>query len=225
MQEQIARRVEEVRRRIASAALRCGRDPAGIRLIAVSKGHGADAVAAAMACGLADFGENYAQELEEKASHHSLRVTRDALLPVWHFQGRLQRRKIKDILRYSSSLLSVARVEELAEIEKRAIAPVTCLVEVNIAAEPQKNGAHPDEVEKLLEASLTMKHLHIAGLMAVPPFDQPPEPWFEKLRDLRDRLKLPELSMGMSSDFEVATERGATMVRIGTAIFGARVKK
>lgn len=206
----VADRVRIVRERIAAAAGRAGRDPASIKLIAVSKGHGKDAVAEGIAAGLTDFAENYLQELALKATTAA----------TWHYQGTLQRRKIRDILKYTSSILSVARMEELEEIEKRATQKVSCLIEVNIAREPQKNGAFAEDISAMLGRDWSK--IDIRGLMTVPPASGDPLPWFEKLRDLAAEYKLPELSMGMSSDFEAAIEAGATMVRIGTAIFGAR---
>lgn len=200
-----------MRGRIESAARRSGRDPASIKLIAVSKGHGADSVREAVVAGQRDFGENYLQELSVKASQ----------IPeaVWHYQGTVQRRKVKEILKYSSSIISVARLEELEEISKRATKKVNCLIEVNIANEPQKNGASPDSLEDFLKP---FENVEVSGLMVVPPAEGDPRPWFEKLAALAGKHHLRELSMGMTSDFEEAIMCGATMVRIGTAIFGER---
>jgi len=206
----LADRLRLVRDKIAAAAERGGRDPASVKLIAVSKGHGKDAVAEGIAAGLSDFAENYLQELATKATPAA----------TWHYQGTLQRRKVRDILKYASSILSVARIEELEEIEKRATQRVSCLIEVNIAREPQKNGAVAENISAMLNRDWS--NIEIRGLMTVPPVSDNPLPWFKKLRDLAVEHHLPDLSMGMSSNFEAAIEAGSTMVRIGTAIFGER---
>ena len=188
----------------------------------MSKGHGPEAIQEALAAGVSDFGENYAQELETKAEYFTSASALSGLRPRWQYQGRLQTRKIRDILKASSSLLSVSRVVELEEIDKRARVPVECLIEVNLAEEPQKGGVLPPDILRLISAAMNKTLVYVAGLMAVPPQGQDPTPWFRKLREIRDLLELRELSMGMSSDFESAIGHGATMVRIGTAIFGER---
>lgn len=194
-------RLDELRARIGNATL-----------VAVSKGHSVEEIQKVYDRGVRDFGENYLHELAAKEPHFP-----DAR---WHFQGRLQRRKIRDIVKFSSSILSVARLEELEEIEKRAESAVTCYIEVNIAEESQKNGVMPADLGVLLER--TFPKIRIDGLMTVPPSEGDPRPWFAKLRELAQAHGLEKLSMGMSSDYEIALEEGATMVRIGTAIFGER---
>lgn len=213
----IAERVAAIRERMVAAARRAGRDPSGVRLLAVSKGHPAETVRAALAAGVTDFGENYLQELAGKA----------AAVPGarWHFQGALQRRKIKEILPITDSILSVSRAEELAEIAKRADRPVTCLIEVNVGGEESKGGARPGDVPDLLAAADGMANVRVTGLMTLPPPGESPEasrPWFRVLRELAVAHGLRELSMGMSDDFEIAIEEGSTQVRIGTALFGPR---
>lgn len=213
----IAARIAAIRERMAAAALRAGRDPAGVRLLAVSKGHPAGTLRAALEAGVTDFGENYLQELAGKA----------AAVPGarWHYQGALQRRKIKEILPITDSILSVSRAEELSEIAKRADRPVTCLVEVNVGGEESKGGARPGDLGGLLAAASSLANVRVTGLMTIPPPGDAPEasrPWFRALRELAVEHGLRELSMGMSDDFEIAIEEGATLVRIGTALFGPR---
>ncbi|RMH56631.1 MAG: YggS family pyridoxal phosphate-dependent enzyme [Candidatus Hydrogenedentota bacterium] len=211
-------RLKMVRERIRRAAERSGRSPDAVRLIAVSKGHGVEAVHVLKDAGVEDFGENYLSELEEKAS----------VIPArWHFQGRLQRRKIRTILNYSRSLLSVSREEEIREIEKRASEPVECYLEVNVGGEETKGGVPPDRLGALVRAAREATKIRLCGLMTIPPFAEEAEEsrkYFALLRDLAREWEIEGLSMGMSNDFEVAIEEGATMVRIGTALFGPRRK-
>jgi pyridoxal phosphate enzyme (YggS family) len=227
----IQERLAAVGDRLRAAAVRVGRDPAGVALVAVSKHHPAAAVRAAYDAGQRRFGENYGQELRDKAA---------ALtgLPglTWHFIGPLQRNKVKYVVGTAALVQSVDSLELLDELEHRAAArgiDVDCLVEVNIAGEATKSGVDLEEVAELLDGFAPRPHLRCRGLMTMPPFVDDPEearPYFRALRELRDRLaatprrgvELAELSMGMTQDFEVAVEEGATIVRVGTAIFGAR---
>jgi hypothetical protein len=241
MSSRLADRLAAIREKIVAAARRGGRDPDEIQLIAVSKGQSPERIREVLLAGQSDFGENYQQELSAKATALVNPIIRNAGLetgvilpaPIWHFQGGLQRRKIKEILKFTRSILSVARLEELQEIEKRANQDrkgprprephqVECYVEVNIAREAQKNGVLPENLTGLLDRAAVINNIEIKGLMCVPPFEGDPRPWFAATRELATRNGLRGLSMGMSDDFEIAIEEGATMVRVGTALFGQR---
>lgn len=231
---EISRRLSAVNERIARAAHNAGRAPHDVRLIAVSKFHPADAVALAAAAGQAVFGESYVQEARRKQDEL-------AALPglEWHFIGHLQRNKVKDIAgRFSCihSLDSEALAETLQSVlEKRfPDTPQLCqdvCIQVNIGEEAQKSGIPLKFLPSLAEKVLTCNRLRLCGLMAIPPVFDAPEaarPLFAALRQARDRLEsalgiaLPHLSMGMSGDLEAAIAEGATMVRVGTDIFGER---
>jgi pyridoxal phosphate enzyme (YggS family) len=204
--------VAAVRRRIAAA----GGDPAAIRLVAVTKGQPVDAVRAALAAGVADVGENYAQELVAKAEAGGVDGAR------WHFIGRLQRNKVRLVAPFVALWQSVDRLSLAAEIADRAPGAAV-LLQVDVTGEEQKGGCRPAFLPALLEGSRDLG-LDVRGLMAVGPAG-PPEaarPGFRLLRDLADRHGLEERSMGMSGDLAVAVAEGATMVRIGTALFGER---
>jgi pyridoxal phosphate enzyme (YggS family) len=228
--EEIARRREHILESIARAARTAGRDPNSVGLMAVTIGHSAETVANAARAGLTLFGENRVQEGAAKVA--ALRSQFPDL--VWHLIGPLQTNKAKTALQYFQVLESLdrerlaARLEPLLAEEGRTWA---VLLEINLGHEPSKSGALPDDTPRLYEAALACPHLDVRGLMAVPPFDEDPEksrPYFRQLAKLRDRLAdqfarpLPELSMGMSHDFAVAVEEGATQVRVGTALFGPR---
>ncbi len=194
--------------------------PAGVTLVAVSKTHPPEAVREAYAAGQRDFGENYAQEWRAKA---------DALADLadlrWHFIGGLQTNKVKYLAGRVAFIHTVDRAELAEEISRRwakAGAVARVLVEVDLGGEDQKAGCAPAEVEPLLRRIAPLPALEVVGLTAIPPPADDPRPHFRALRALRDRLGLRELSMGMSGDWPVAVEEGATLVRIGTAIFGAR---
>ncbi|MBM4396326.1 MAG: YggS family pyridoxal phosphate-dependent enzyme [Deltaproteobacteria bacterium] len=220
-----------VRDRIEAACARAGRDPAGVTLVGVTKTRGADVVAAAVRAGLADLGENYAQELVRKASGLPAGVA-----PRWHFIGALQTNKVRHVAGLISAIHSVDRPSLADELAKRlpAGAAVDVFVEVGIAGEEQKSGMAPAGAEALCRRVLEVPSLRLAGLMCVPPDADDPEasrPHFRALRELRDRLldairppagRLAGLSMGMSHDLEVAVQEGATVVRVGTALFGRR---
>ncbi|WP_129354983.1 YggS family pyridoxal phosphate-dependent enzyme [Sorangium cellulosum] len=223
----IASRLEEVRRRIARAAARAGRAPEEIRLIAVSKGKPAEAIRAAYTAGQRDFGENYVQELAEKAE---ALADLDGL--VWHAIGHLQRNKAKVVARVAQVVQSVDREEIVVELDRRAAAlarTLDVLLEVNVGGEATKSGCAPGDLGPLLAAVARCAHLRPVGLMTIAPFREDPadvRPFFAQLRALRDahggQAALPALSMGMSHDLEAAIAEGATLVRVGTAIFGAR---
>jgi pyridoxal phosphate enzyme (YggS family) len=194
--------------------------PEGVGLVAVSKSQPAEAIREAHAAGQRDFGENYVQEWREKA---------DALadLPglVWHFVGSLQTNKVKYLAARVGLIHTVDREElgrEIARRWEKAGARARVLVEVNLGGEVSKGGCAAGQVPALVEALRGLPSLQVAGLTAIPPPEDDPRRHFRALRALRDRLGLRELSMGMSGDYPVAIEEGATLVRIGTAIFGER---
>ena len=222
-------RLDDVRARIARAAGRTGRDPASIRLVAVSKTFPAEFVRAAADLGQIDFGENKVQEALPKMDH-------TADLPIrWHLVGHLQSNKAKkagrfDVVHSVDSASLVSRLDEAARAAQRT---VELLVQVDLAGEATKHGAREDEVAGVFEAARPLTAVRVVGLMLLPPAVDDAEavrPFFRRLRDVRERLlaqgvaasALRELSMGMSHDFEVAVEEGATLVRVGTAIFGGR---
>ncbi len=208
------------------ARLRALRDrlPPRVTVVAVSKTHPPEAVREAYAAGQRDFGENYAQEWRDKAA-----ALADLPDLVWHFVGSLQTNKVKLLLGAApprAAWVHTVDREELArELSKRATARgagVKVLLEVNVAREPQKAGCAPEEVPRLAAAVGALPGLELRGLMCIPPAEGDPRPHFRALRALRDGLGLPDLSMGMTADWEAAVEEGATLVRVGTAIFGAR---
>jgi hypothetical protein len=197
--------------------------PAGVTLVAVSKTQPAGAIREAHAAGQRDFGENYVQEWRDKA---------DALadLPdlVWHFVGSLQTNKVKYLAGRVGLLHTVDRVELGREVAKRwekAGARARVLVEVNLGGEASKGGCAPEAAPDLVAALQALPALDVRGLTCIPPPGDDPRPHFQALRRLRDRLGLAELSMGMSGDYPVAIEEGATIVRVGTAIFGERAPR
>jgi len=223
-------RLAGVRERIARAAARVGRDPSQIRLIVVSKTFGPEAVRAAAAEGQIDFGENKLQEAQSKRA-----ATRELPL-VWHLIGHLQSNKAKKAATEFDYIHSIDSPELVRTIDAAASTAgrrVVLLAQVDLAGEVTKFGAREKELVPIFQAASDCRSVTMAGLMIIPPAVDEPEDarsWFQKLRDVRDRLvaagiarsQLAELSMGMSHDFEVAVEEGATMVRVGTAIFGAR---
>ena len=208
----VERAVAEVRARIAAAAGRAGRNPAEVTLIGAAKTVDAVRVRDAVSAGVVDVGENRAQELLEKAP----------LVPGarWHFIGRLQRNKVRALAPWVTVWHSVDRDAAGTEIARRAPG-ARVLVEVNLARESQKGGCEPDAVAGLVDR-LRDGGLRVEGLMTVPPQGGDPRPWFAALRDLAGEVGVPELSMGMTDDFEAAVEEGATMVRVGRALFGER---
>lgn len=221
----------EIRRRIRATALKAGRSPQDILLVAVSKKKSPNLIEAACQEGQEHFGENYAQEFVEK--YESLK--RKALR--WHFVGHLQRRKVRDVVGRAWLIHSVDSSPLALEIEKRAAKLKIiqkCLLQVNLSGEPSKSGVDKEDLEILLKEISTYQHLAVTGLMTLPPLAENPETNRPHFRELASFLKainekkiyptsLTELSMGMTADFEVAIEEGATLVRIGTAIFGERV--
>ena len=219
-------RLASVRAGIAAAAARSGRSPEAVTLVAVSKTISVEGIREALSAGVRILGENRVQEAREKV----------ALLPglaSWHLIGHLQSNKAKMAVQLFDCIHSLDSVRLAEDLDRHAEATgkiQRCLIEVNVGEEAQKSGAPEAEVRQILEAARRLPHLTIEGLMAVPPFLDDPEdvrPFFRRLRLLRDTLRqegfsLEALSMGMTHDFEVAVEEGATLVRIGTALFGPR---
>jgi PLP dependent protein len=222
--------LQNIRNRIEQACFRVGRNPSEITLVAVSKTFPAEIIREGVAAGITDFGESYVQELTRK---------REELVkePVnWHFVGPLQRNKVKYLIDFVNIIHSVESIRVCEEIEKRAARinrPITVFVEINMSGEEQKHGIQPGDAVSFFRESALFDHVRVRGLMTMAPFVDDPElarPAFRQLRDLRARLlsdgvpeiQLRHLSMGMSNDFEVAIEEGATMVRIGSSIFGER---
>lgn len=213
--------LERVHASIAAACRRAGRSPSDVLLVAVSKTMPIERVAAAIEAGVAALGENRVQEAKEKIESLGHPVP-------WHLIGHLQSNKARDAVRLFDCIQSVDGLDLAAEIDRRAHAEgraVDALVEVNLAEEPQKDGVRPGDLKALLDAMGALGHVRVRGLMAIPPAAEDPEatrPHFRRLRELRDLAGLAHLSMGMSADYAVAVEEGATIVRVGTAIFGPR---
>jgi len=221
LQATIAANLAEISERIASAAKSCGRRAADVALVAVSKTHPPEAIEAAIAAGHMLFGENRVQEAAAKfpalRQHHpGLRL---------HLIGPLQTNKIRDAVAVFDAIETVDRdklARGLAAEMARSGRRPDCLIQVNIGREPQKAGVLPDELAPLVALCRDQLALPLTGLMAIPPVDEPAAPYFAMLAELAHRHRLPALSMGMSGDFEAAVRAGATLVRVGTAIFGAR---
>jgi PLP dependent protein len=224
---ELSRRLEDVRGRMAAACARARRDPGSVLLVAVSKTVPAAVVAEAMAAGQIVFGENRVQEALTKMAATGSGA-------VWHLVGHLQKNKARLAAGAFELIHGIDDRELAGELDRRAASrdvtqPV--LVQANLAGESTKSGAGEEGLMPLLEAVAGLRHLDLRGLMIIPPPVVDPElarPWFRRLREIRDRAAsrlarpLPELSMGMTDDFEVAIEEGATLVRVGRAIFGER---
>ncbi|ROR01760.1 YggS family pyridoxal phosphate-dependent enzyme [Desulfosoma caldarium] len=215
------------------ACRRCGRDPHSVRLIGVTKQVSVEKIRQAAAAGLRCFGENYVQEGIRK-----IEALSDLYLE-WHFIGRLQTNKVKHAVQRFSWIHTLDRLSLARELNKRAGNlghRVSVLLQVHLGDEETKGGVAPDELEALFDEAQAMEWLEVRGLMAVPPYFEDPEavrPFFRNLRQWLERLRLKashpermtELSMGMSHDFHVAIEEGATMIRVGTALFGPRTNR
>jgi len=231
VQESLQRNLDEVLERIEKAAQRVGRDPDDVKLIAVSKTHPIKVLRAALAAGTAVFGENKVQEAESKIVEIGRGVAE------WHLIGHLQSNKVRkavqlfDVVQSLDSVELAKRLERICMEESRE--ELTVFVQVDLAGEETKSGIAESDLPKLVEFLKTCRCLRFSGLMIVPPYFENPDgvrPYFRKLREMRDKLLSQnaftngkgELSMGMSHDFEIAVEEGATVVRVGTAIFGAR---
>jgi pyridoxal phosphate enzyme (YggS family) len=223
----VAARLGEVRARIDAAARACGRDPASVKLVAVSKTKPPEAVREAYAAGQRAFGENYAQELAAKAEGLA-----DLVDLEWHFIGHMQTNKARVVARHAHFVHAVDSAVLARELGKRVAregrGPLPVLIEVNVGGEAQKAGAAPSEIAEVAAAVRTETSLALRGLMTMPPLGDPSvaRRVFETLVSLRNLhggvAVLPELSMGMSDDLEIAVACGATRVRVGTAIFGPR---
>ncbi len=225
----IKHNLEHVRSLIAAACARCGRDPASVRLVAVSKTKPAAMINDAAAAGQVVFGENYVQEFVDKIEQVTAPVE-------WHFIGGLQSNKVKYLRGKVAMIHSVDRLSLAEEIDRqwgKLDRKIDVLLEINLGEEDSKSGTTEAKLIELVRQVAVLPHVRIRGLMALPPWLDDPEqvrPYFRRLRELAEniaRLQIPgvamdELSMGMSNDFEVAIEEGATLVRVGTAIFGAR---
>jgi pyridoxal phosphate enzyme (YggS family) len=222
-------RLADVRSRIERAAGRAGRDPASIRLVAVSKTFPADYVRILGDAGQADFGENKVQEAHQKMDQLADRPLR------WHLLGHLQSNKSKKAARFDvvHSIDSAGLIGKLDEAASAAGRSLDLLVQVDLAGEATKHGAREDDLPSIFDAAKAARSVRVVGLMLLPPAVEDPDavrPYFRTLREVRERLlaqgvdrsMLAELSMGMSHDFEVAIEEGATLVRVGTALFGGR---
>jgi pyridoxal phosphate enzyme (YggS family) len=212
--------LERVQVAIADACRRAGRRPEDVVLIAVSKTVHVDRIREAIEAGIPSLGENRVQEAKEKVAALGRPVP-------WHLVGSLQTNKARDAVRIFDWIHSLDRPELAAELDRRAHQAehlVQALLQVNLGDEPQKGGLAPAELKALLDTARSLPNLRVRGLMAIPPAVPASEAraYFRRLRELRDELGLEHLSMGMSADFEVAIEEGATMVRVGTAIFGPR---
>lgn len=229
MSQEIEANIQKIRERIAAAAARANRDPAGIRLMAVSKTVEPRRILKALDAGISLLGENYVQEAREKIPA----VGRSA---EWHMIGHLQTNKAKYVVHLFDWIHSVDRLELARELDKRAgqhNRRLNVLIEVNVSGEASKNGIEPSGVPDLVRRISPLPNLTIRGLMTMPPYSDNPEisrPHFQALRRLRDEInaaaipnvRMDELSMGMTDDFEVAIEEGATIIRVGRAIFGER---
>jgi pyridoxal phosphate enzyme (YggS family) len=226
----VAQNVARVHERIRQAALRAGRDPATVRLVAASKTVDAARIRAAIAAGVTILGENYLQEARDKIGQLGRQVAQ------WHLIGTLQRNKVRymfDLFDMMQALDSLVLAEEINRRAARLGRHMPVLLEVNVGGELTKSGFSPDALLADAPKLAQLTNLQVCGLMTIPPPTVHPEgarPFYRQVRELRDRLVQQEiaglawheLSMGMTADFEVAIEEGATLVRVGTAIFGAR---
>lgn len=236
MSGEISERLRQVRERATAAAVRAARDPGEVVILGVSKRQPAGRIAEAVRAGLDHVAESFAQEARDKMPQVAA-LLRDTGTPAprWHFVGRLQRNKARYVARLFDCVESVDRIELARELDQRATVEgrhLEILIQVNLRGEAQKGGVPPDRVGQLLQECQSCERIRVTGLMTVPPASDDPEasrPVFAALRELRSELRrrpggdtLRELSMGMSADFEVAIEEGATITRVGTAIFGPR---
>jgi PLP dependent protein len=221
----LAANLETIRQTIARSAERAGRDPGAIALVAVTKTLAVARIREAIALGLETFGENRVQEALPKIEAIG---TADA---SWHLIGHLQTNKVKFIEGRFAMVQSIDRVEVVEALDRRLGSPLDVLIEVNVAEEPQKTGALPADLALIAKAAQAARHLQLRGLMTVAPMVPDPEqvrPVFRRLRALRDETSqrlaaaLPVLSMGMTEDYPIAVEEGATMLRLGRALFGPR---
>jgi PLP dependent protein len=218
----ISANLRRLQERVDAACRRAGRPPDGVAIIGISKSFPAGAVVAAWQAGLRDIGENRVQEAATKIAA----ATAQGARPRWHLVGHLQTNKVKTVLGLFDIIHSVDSLHLAEAIGRAAAKPVPVLLEVNVAGETSKYGLRPEEVEPALVKVRALPNVDVQGLMTIAPLVDNPEkarPVFRRLCGLARSLGLPQLSMGMSDDFEVAVEEGATMIRIGRAIFGPRL--
>jgi pyridoxal phosphate enzyme (YggS family) len=229
METDITANINEIRQRIKSAAVRCQRNPDSIKLLAVTKTVSPAIVSKAIAAGISEFGENYVQEAKEKIAVIEQRVH-------WHMIGHLQTNKARYAVNLFDYIHSVDRIELAKEISKRAGltgCKINILIEINVSGEKTKNGIAPADAIGLIKYISTLENISVKGLMTMAPYSDDPEdsrPYFSALSNLQKNIigegiagiQMDELSMGMTDDFEIAIEEGATIVRIGRAIFGER---
>ena len=222
----IAENIAAVRARIAAACLRAGRAPDSVQLLAASKFQDSAAIRAAYRAGQRDFGENYVQELAHKAAELG-----DLSELRWHLIGRLQTNKVKDVVKLGCAVQTLDSQRLCDALAQRARAQgqrIPVFVQVNVSDEPQKAGAPIADLPQLVAAACASGILDVRGLMAIPrptEDEQEQRAAFRRVRELAAELELPELSMGMSDDLEIAIEEGATLVRVGTALFGLRLPR
>lgn len=232
METDISSNISLIRQRIEAASARSGRDPQSVRLMAVSKTVALERIREALEAGITLLGENYVQEAREKipAIGHAAE---------WHMIGHLQTNKVKYVVNLFDWIHSVDRLELARELDKRAgqnNRRLNVLIEVNVSGEESKNGMEPDAALELVRQVSLLPNISVRGLMTMPPYSDNPEnsrPHFQALRKLRDEIsaaaipniRMDELSMGMTDDFEVAIEEGTTIIRVGRAIFGKRMNK
>jgi len=226
--EEFKTRVDTVRSRIADACRRCGRDPAGVELLAVTKNHPISAVEMAFRYGLRAVGENRVQEAVEKRACSAIGV-------AWELIGHLQSNKARLAVKCFDRIQSVDSAKLLGLLDRESAAAgkvLPVLLQINAGHDPAKSGAEPEDAPKLLDTALACKNLRVDGLMTIAPLSDDTEiarRTFARLREIRDRLRdvsgapLDELSMGMSGDLDAAVAEGSTLVRVGSALFGARV--
>lgn len=218
--------IQAVRERIRRAAAKCGRAVEDITLVAVTKTHPPEIISEAVRCGITDIGENRVQDAVRK--HEIL-----GEIARWHFIGHLQRNKVRHVLKFTNIVHSVESLSLAEELQKRTENPIDIFVEVNVGEETSKSGVFTDDVPDFVKEIASFSMLNCKGLMALPPWMDDPEdvrPYFRTLAELQKEINrigifdapLTELSMGMTDDFDVAIEEGATIVRVGRAIFGPR---
>jgi pyridoxal phosphate enzyme (YggS family) len=217
--DSLAARLAKVRERMENACARARRDPTSVRLLAVTKVFGPEAIREACTLGLRDFGENYVQEMERKAP-----AIADLTDARFHLIGHLQSNKTKKAAQLFSSIDSLDSTKLALRLNAESI-PLDVMIEVKLSEEEAKSGADPADVPAIVDAIRSSGHLKLVGLMTVPPWSEDAEtsrPYFARLREIAGRYAITGLSMGMSNDLEVAIEEGATWVRVGTALFGRR---
>jgi len=232
METDISSNVSLIRQRMEVACARCGSDPQSVRLMAVSKTVAPERIRQALDAGVTLLGENYVQEAREK-------IPAIGHVAEWHMIGHLQTNKVKYVVNLFDWIHSVDRLELARELDKRAgqnNRRLNVLIEVNVSGEESKSGIEQTQALELVRQVSLLPHINLRGLMTMPPYSDNPEnsrPYFQALRKLRDDIsaadipgiRMDELSMGMTDDFEVAIEEGATIIRVGRAIFGNRMNK